>query len=220
MGGILAVKLGKSRISSHVWVETSTSKRLVVSGRWWRSQAMSLTPPPMPLARAPGRGQPPHSLSQALHRASCSLQPRGMVKGDFASSSQENIHHVFLLSSLYCPQHSSFMGEPSGISHFRWFLLTHSLLLDLPESSAQAQKTKGSWILFVLFHLVKSHCAPFHNCLELAEMDEPSSFALSVLISHSDTRSWFLDRRLILETRHLAFYSSSIFHTMATHHFI
>lgn len=104
---------------------------------------MSLTPPPMLLARAPGRVQPPHSLSQALHRAPSSLQPRGMLKGDFASSSQENIHHVFLLSSFYCPQHSSFMGEPSGVSHFRWFLLTRSILLDLPASPAQAQKTKG-----------------------------------------------------------------------------
>lgn len=150
-GRSLGCETWEARFSSHVWVETSTSKGLVVSGRWWRSWAMSLTPPPMPLARAPGRVQPPHSLSQALHRAPCSLQPRGMLKGDFASSSQENIHHVFLLSSFYCPEHSSFMGEPSGVSHFRWLLLTHSILLDSPASPAQAQKTKGGWILLVLF---------------------------------------------------------------------
>lgn len=99
-GRYLGCETWELRFSSHVCVKSSTSKRLVVSGRWWRSQVMSLTPPPMPLARAPGRVQPPHSLSQALHRAPCSLQPCGMVKGDFASSSQENIHHVFLLSSF------------------------------------------------------------------------------------------------------------------------
>lgn len=116
---------------------------------------MSLTPPPMPLARAPGGVQPPHFLSQALHRAPCSLQPRGVVKGDFASSSQENIHHVFLLSSFYCPQHSSFMGEPSGISHFRWCLLTRSILLDSlackprPDTENQRQLTPFG-IIFTL----------------------------------------------------------------------
>lgn len=42
---------------------------------------MSLTPPPMPLARAPGGVQPPHFLSQALHRAPCSPATWGGERG-------------------------------------------------------------------------------------------------------------------------------------------
>lgn len=112
---------------------------------------MSLTPPPIPLARAPGSVQPPHSLSQAP----CFLQPRGMVKGDFAAECQENIHHIFLLSSLYNPLHSSFMGEPSGFSPFGCFLLTHLLLWTLLQALPRHRKPKVGESYQHYFHSVK-----------------------------------------------------------------